>query len=224
MSTLWRAISSSVGTKAILALSGLALVAYLILHLVGNLFVFLGPAVLNGWGHTLISNPLVIPAEIGLLLIFLIHIYKAALNWLDNRRARPQGYVQKKWAGHTSRKNVGSATMIYTGLAIVVFVGLHVASFKYGAFYEPPEYEPGVRDLYGLVTGTFRNPAWAGFYVLCLVLVGLHLRHGVASAFQSLGADGPRFTSFIRLAGYLLGVLLAAGFAIIPIWFYFRQG
>jgi len=224
MATLWRAVSSSVGTKVVIALSGLCLFAYLILHLIGNLFLFLGPAALNGWGHTLISNPLVIPAEIGLLLIFLIHVYKAFLNWWDNRQARPTAYEQKRWAGHTSRKNVGSTTMIWTGLVILAFVAIHVAAFKYGAFYEPPAYEPGVRDLYGLVVHTFLNPLWAGFYVAVLVLVGVHLRHGIASAFQSLGADGPRFTPAIMLIGYGLAVLIAAGFAFIPVWVYFRLG
>jgi len=224
MATLWRVISSSVGTKVVIALSGLALAAYLILHLIGNLFIFLGPAALNGWGHTLISNPLVVPAEIGLLLIFLIHVYKAALNWWTNRQARPVPYAEKRWAGHTSRKNVGSTTMIYTGVVILAFVAIHVAAFKYGAFFEPPEYEPGVRDLYRLVVETFLNPLWAGFYIACLVLVGFHLRHGLASAFQSLGADGPRFTPAIMLVGYLLAVVLAAGFVFIPIWVYFRLG
>lgn len=224
MATLWRVISSSVGTKLLLALSGLALAAYLVLHLVGNAFIFLGPEALNGWGHTLISNPLVVPAEIGLLLIFLVHVYKAVLNWWDNRQARPSGYRVKRWARHTSRKNLGSTTMIWTGGVILGFVVVHVAGFKYGVFYEPPEFEPGVRDLYRLVLDTFLNPAWAGFYLAVMVLIGFHLRHGVASAFQSLGADGPRFTPAVRLVGWLLALGLAAGFAFIPVWAYFLAG
>jgi len=223
MATLWKLISSSVGTKALLALSGLALSAYLVIHLIGNLFIFLGPAVLNGWGHTLISNPLVIPAEIGLAVIFLIHAYKAVVNWWTNRGARPTGYAVKRWAGHTSRKNVGSATMIVTGSIVLLFVVIHVAAFKYGAFYEPPEFEPGVRDLYRLVVDTFRNPAWAAFYVACMVLIGLHLRHGLSSAFQSLGVDGARLTPAIMLLGQVLAVLIAGGFAFIPVWAFFSR-
>lgn len=223
MATLRKFLSSSVGTKAIIALSGLALFGYLILHLAGNLFLFLGPQALNGWGHTLISNPLVIPAEIGLALMFLIHAYKTALMWWDNRQARPTGYTEKRWADHTSRKNVGSTTMIYTGAIVFAFVVIHVAAFKYGVFYEPPEFAPGVRDLYELVVGTFRNPAWAAFYVLVMVLIGLHLRHGISSAFQSLGIDGPRFTPGIILAGMILAVIIGGGFAFIPVWVYFLR-
>lgn len=223
MATLWKFISSSVGTKVIIALSGLALFGYLILHLIGNLFLFLGREALNGWGHTLISNPLVIPAEIGLALIFLIHTYKAVVMWWTNRQARPQGYTEKTWAGHTSRKNVGSATMIWTGAIVFAFVVIHVAAFKYGAFYEPPEFEPGVRDLYQLVVGTFLNPGWAAFYVAVMLLIGTHLRHGIASAFQSIGADGPRFTPAIAGLGVVLAIVIAGGFAFIPIWVYFLR-
>lgn len=222
MATLWRVISSSVGTKVLLALSGLALAAYLILHLIGNAFLIIGPEFLNEWGHKLITNPLVIPAEIGLLVIFLIHVYKAVVNWWANRQARPVGYAEKKWAGHTSRKNVGSATMIWTGAIVAVFVVIHVVTFKYGPYYEVPGSE--VRDLARMVFEAFGQPLTVGFYVAVMVLIGFHLRHGISSAFQSLGADGPRFTPAIQLIGYLLAVVLAAGFAFIPIWaFFFRQ-
>lgn len=223
MATLWRFMSSSVGTKVIIALSGLALAAYLVLHLIGNLFIVLGPAALNGWGHTLISNPLVIPAEIGLALIFAIHVLKAVPMWWGNRRARPTGYAEKRWAGHTSRKTVSSATMIWTGAIVFAFVVIHVAAFKYGVFYEPPEFEPGVRDLYQLVVGTFLNPGWALFYVAVMALIGTHLWHGTSSAFQSLGVDGPRLTSLILRAGVVFAILIAGGFAFIPVWAYFLR-
>jgi succinate dehydrogenase / fumarate reductase cytochrome b subunit len=223
MATLWKFISSSVGTKVVISLSGLVLFGYLMLHLVGNLFIFLGPQALNGWGHTLISNPLVIPAEIGLLLIFVVHVWKTALMWWDNRHARPDGYAEKKWARHTSRKNIGSATMIWTGVLVFGFIVIHVAAFKYGAFYEPPPFEPGVRDLYQLVVGTFLNPAWSAFYILVMVLIGLHLRHGISSAFQSLGVDGPRFTPAMTRLGVILAVLIGGGFAFIPVWVYFLR-
>lgn len=214
-------VSSSVGTKIILALSGLALFGYLVLHLAGNLLVYLGPQALNGWGHRLVSNPLVVPAEVGLLLIFLVHVWKGVKNWWQNRQARPTPYAMKRWAGHTSRKNLGSATMIWTGALILAFVVVHVAGFKYGAFYEPPEFEPGVRDLYQLVVGTFQNPWWAACYLVAMVLVGLHLRHGLSSACQSLGLDGPRFTPAAIRTGVILAIAIGGGFASIPLWAYF---
>lgn len=222
MTTLWRVISSSVGTKVVLGLSGLALTAYLVLHLTGNAFLIIGPDLLNEWGHTLISNPLVIPAEIGLLLIFLLHVYKAVLNWWENRQARPVGYLEKRWAKHTSRKNAGSATMIWTGAIMLLFVVVHVVTFKYGPYYQVPGSE--ARDLARLVFEAFSQPLTAGLYVAVMVLIGFHLRHGVSSAFQSLGVDGPRFTPAVLLVGYLLAIALAAGFAFIPIWVFFFHG
>ena len=89
MSTFRRAFSSSVGTKLLMGLTGLALFAYMILHLVGNALIFAGPEIFNEYSHRLVSNPLVIPIEIGLLAIFLLHIYKAVTNYLANRAARP---------------------------------------------------------------------------------------------------------------------------------------
>jgi len=107
-----RVFSSSVGTKLLIGVTGLFLFAYLILHLVGNLMVFAGEETFNHYAHALVSNPLVIPAEIGLLLIFLLHIYKTVAMWTANQRARKIGYAKKSWAGHTSRKSIASTTMI----------------------------------------------------------------------------------------------------------------
>jgi len=219
MATLWKFFSSSIGSKFIIAVSGLCLFAFLVVHLAGNLLIFLGPEALNHWGHLLVSNPLTIPAEIGLALIFLTHAYKAVLMWWDNRRARPSGYAEKKWAGSVSRKNVGSATMIVSGPIVFAFVVWHVLTFKYGPVYEAAE--PGVRDLSRLIFEAFSQPLVAGLYVVVMILIGLHLRHGIASAFQSLGADGPRFTPIAIVAGTMLAVLIGAGFAIIPIWVFF---
>src|SRR4030095_16421648 len=93
------AFSSSVGTKLLLALTGLALVGFLIFHLAGNLLLFFGPAAYNEHAHALIANPLVVPAELGLLAIFLLHAFKAVSNFVRNRGARPKRYEVAKWAG-----------------------------------------------------------------------------------------------------------------------------
>ena len=108
MSTLRRVFSSSVGTKLLIGLTGLALFAYLILHLAGNALIFAGPETFNEYSHALISNPLILPIELGLLAIFLLHVYKAVTNYFANRAARPAGYAMKTLAGHTSRKSVAS--------------------------------------------------------------------------------------------------------------------
>ena len=216
-----RVFGSSVGTKLLLGVSGLLLFGYLIIHLLGNLMIFAGQETFNHYAHVLTSNPLVIPAEIALLIFFVVHIYKAIVMWTGNQRARPVGYEKKAWAGHTSRKSVASTTMIWTGLATMVFVVVHVAHIKYGAWYEIGE--PPVRDLYRTEAEIFSSPVWVTVYVIAMVLVGFHLRHGFSSAFQSLGASHPIYTKRLVVLGTVLAVIIAAGFAMIPIWVYLTR-
>ena len=213
-----RALGTSVGTKILLGLTGLALVGFLIFHLAGNLLLFWGPEKYNEHAHALISNPLVIPAELGLLALFLLHAVKAVLNFVANRAARPLGYARKRWAGGTSRKTVASSTMIVSGIVLMAFVVLHLITFKYGPYYDSPE--PGVRDLYRLLIEVFQSPAYVIFYVLCMGIVGLHLRHGVSSALQSLGLMPAGATRAFLGMGALVAVLIAGGFALIPLWVY----
>jgi succinate dehydrogenase / fumarate reductase cytochrome b subunit len=216
MSRLLRVFSSSVGTKLLIGITGLALFAYLIVHLAGNLLVFAGQETFNEYSHRLISNPLVVPVEIGLLVIFLIHIYKTVMMWIRNQSARPVRYQKKAWAGHTSRKSLSSSTMIYSGLTVFLFVLIHLKQFKYGAMYQIGE--PPVRDLYRTEVEVFSQPVWVVLYVIAVVLVAMHLRHGISSAVQSLGLSHPVYTKRIVIAGTIVAIAIGAGFAIIPIW------
>src|SRR5918998_4579708 len=99
MTTRRRLLGSLITTKLIIGVTGVLLFLYLILHIAGNLLVFLGPETFNTYAHTLISNPLVVPAEIGLLIVFLIHLFKAIRMTFQNHRARPAKYARKQWAG-----------------------------------------------------------------------------------------------------------------------------
>lgn len=216
-----RVFGSSVGTKLVIGATGLLLFAYLVLHLAGNLMVFGGQDLFNHYAHALVSNPLVVPAEIALLVFFAVHIYKAVAMWAANARARPVGYVKKTWAGHTSRKSVSSTTMIWTGLVTLAFVIVHLAQMKYGAFYQIGD--PPIRDLYRTEADVFSSPLWVGVYVVCMILIGFHLRHGISSAFQSLGADHPVYTKRLVILGTVLAILIGGGFAIIPIWMYLTR-
>lgn len=216
-----RVFSSSVGTKLLMGLTGLALFAYMVLHLAGNALIFAGQDVFNDYSHLLISNPLIIPIELGLLGIFLLHIYKAITMWVANKAARPVGYLTKEPAGHTSRKSVASSTMILSGIFILVFVIIHVKQFKFGSWYLTAE-GGDVRDLFRTEAEVFSSPIWVGFYVIATLLVGLHLRHGIASGFQSLGIDHPLYTRRLTAIGILFAVLIGVGLAIIPVWVFFK--
>jgi succinate dehydrogenase / fumarate reductase cytochrome b subunit len=212
--------SSSVGSKYVIALSGLALVGFLIGHLAGNLLIYISPQAFNAYGENMIHNPLLIPAELGLLAIFLLHAYKAARLFLGSQTARPVGYARTRWAGHTSRKSWASATMILSGTFLLVFVPLHLKTFKYGPHYDAAD---GGRDLWRLLVEVFSRPGYVAFYSLGMVIVGFHLWHGVSSAFQSVGADRGSLAARIRLAGWVLAVLIGGGFLSIPLYVYFLR-
>ncbi len=215
------AFSSSIATKVLLAVTGLLLFVYLVIHLVGNTTFFLGPNVFNQYAHALTKSagPIILIIEIGLAAIFLLHIYEAVTNWWANRQARPVPYVNKRWAGPPSRKTIASSTMIYTGAIVLLFVVLHLRAFKFGTEYAVPGTD--VRDLYRLELEVFGNPLIVGFYMACMVLLGFHLWHGFSSAFQSLGADHPKYTPWILTAGKVLALVIAGGFFVIPLLVYF---
>src|SRR5947209_12692381 len=166
-----RVFSSSVGTKILIGATGLALFLYLIIHIAGNLMVFFGPAAFNKYAYALEGNPLLPIVEIGLLLIFVMHVYKTVGMYLANQRARPVRYVKKRFAGPPSRKTLASSTMIFSGLWLLIFIIIHVKAFRYGTEYQ---WAAGGRDLYRLEMENFRSPLVVAFYVVSMVVVGSH--------------------------------------------------
>jgi len=215
--------SSSVGTKILIGLTGVLLFIYLLIHIGGNLVVFLGPAAFNKYAFTLESNPLLPLIELVLLSWFVIHIYKTVRMFLGNQSTRPVAYARKKSAGHTSRKTFASSTMIVSGLWLLAFLLIHVRAFHDG-WGNQTEWPAGGRDLYRQEMETFQNPPMVAFYVISMVVVGSHLWHGISSAFQSLGVDNPGWTRFIRPAGKVMAVLIAGGFIVIALWAHFVAG
>ena len=132
MSTRARVFSSSVGTKLVIGVTGLALFLYLIIHIGGNLLVFLGPAVFNNYAYVMEwKNPLLPAIEIALLVVFLIHVVNTVRMFLGNQAARPVAYAQKKYAGAPSRKTLASSTMIVSGLWLLAFIVVHVTAFRF---------------------------------------------------------------------------------------------
>jgi succinate dehydrogenase / fumarate reductase, cytochrome b subunit len=219
MASRARLFSSSVGMKVLIGITGLALFFYLIIHILGNLVVFAGPAAFNKYAFTLEGNALLPIIELLLAAVFVIHIYKTLRMFLANQQARPAAYVQKKRAGRPSRKTLASSTMIVSGLWLLAFLVIHVKAFRWGTEYE---WAAGGRDLYRQEMETFANPLMVGFYVLSMVVVGSHLWHGISSGFQSLGVDKPAWTRFILPAGKAIAVLIAAGFIVIAVWAHFN--
>lgn len=218
---LLQAASTSIGSKILIALTGLALGIFLIGHLAGNLLFLAGPDAFNQYGHTLVSNPLIYVAEVGLIAVFLAHLGKALAGFLANKAARPQPYAAKKWAktkNPASRKSLASTTMIVTGSITLLFVVSHLLTFKFGPHYETAS---GIRDLYRLQIEIFSNPGYVSFYLVAMSVIFFHLWHGLSSAAQSLGIDHPNWTPRILVLGRVLTAAIAGGFFILPIATYF---
>ena len=213
-----KAFSSSIGSKFLIALTGLFLLIFLVGHLAGNLLFIAGPDAFNHYSHNLTSNPLVYVAEIGLVVLFVLHIFKTVGLYAGSFAARPERYAKKKWAktkNDRSRKSLASSTMILTGTITLVFVVTHLATFKYGAYYENAE---GIRDIYRLQLAVFSNPAYVAFYLVAMTVIAFHLWHGVASALQSFGLDSPTWTPRLLLLGRGVALILGLGFAILPVY------
>lgn len=212
------AFSSSIGTKLLIAFSGLCLFVFLIAHLSGNLLFIIGPDAFNEYSHRLVSNPLVYLAEAGLLAVFLLHVLKAVWMVITNQAARPTRYAKRTWAktkNARSRKSLASSTMIVTGTIILLFVVTHLATFKFGHYYETPA---GIRDLYRLQLEVFSHPGYVVFYLACMTVIFLHLWHGLSSAAQSFGLDHPTWTPRVLVAGRVLAILIGGGFFLLPIY------
>ncbi|MEZ5294278.1 MAG: succinate dehydrogenase cytochrome b subunit [Vicinamibacterales bacterium] len=211
-----KAASTSVGSKFLIALTGLGLAVFLVGHLAGNLLFLAGPDAFNHYSHSLVSNPLVYVAEVGLIAIFLLHLVKTATGFVANRGARPERYAVKTWARRKSgrsRKSVASTTMILTGSITALFVVSHLLTFKFGPVYTTPE---GIRDLYRLQVEVFSSPAYVAFYMAAMGVIFFHLWHGLSSAAQSLGVSHPQWTPRLLTIGRVLTAAIAGGFFVLP--------
>jgi succinate dehydrogenase cytochrome b subunit len=229
---LKKLFGSPVGRKLITGITGLGLVAFVVLHMVGNLAFFQSDQAYNEYSHFLTGlGPLFYAVEFGLLAMFAFHIYLGVSIWLGKRKARPTGYDQSRSAGGPSRQTLASRSMILTGLILMAFLFFHLYSFKFGpggpgngdaAFLVGYDGAEPIRDLAKLVRLKFSQPLYAFGYSGTMLLLIVHLRHGVWSAFQSLGALKPSVSPLVYAIGGLLGAGIGAGFVLVPLGLYFN--
>lgn len=207
-------LSSSIGKKVQMSLTGLLLCGFLVAHLGGNLFLFKGPAAFNHYAEALAANPLLPLAEIVLLVLFVVHILMAIWTRKDNWSARPVGYQMYRSSGGRSW---GSSTMTWTGLLVFAFLIVHLKSFRFAG-------ETKDTDLYHLVVGAFRNPLYSWFYVVSMGALALHLSHGFQAGFQTLGINHRKYTPKIKALGLLFAIVVCLGFASMPLWVLYAGG
>ena len=222
--------SSPVGRKVLTGITGLGLTIFVLEHMIGNLLYFSSNEnAYNEYGHKLMEWGVVLYIlEIGLLSFFIYHVFLGISIYLKKRQARPENYEVYRSAGEPGKQSVSSRTMIVTGIILLAFVVLHLITFKFG---------PGVsegyvvnvdgeemRDLQRLLEEKFSHATYAFGYPAIMILLGFHLRHGIWSAFQSLGANNPRISPIIYAAAGILAVLLALGFLVLPLAIFFSGG
>ena len=215
-------INSSIVKKQTMGVAGLLLCGFITVHFLGNLLIFVGPRAFNIYAHTLTSNPLIYLAEAGLLAIFLVHIGVGVKLAIENNNARPQKYYMKQPTGRGS--NFSSSTMPYTGLIILVFLVFHIIGLKFGTYYETSYDGVKMRDLYKLVMEYFSQPAAVFAYVAAMISLGVHLRHGFWSAFQSLGFNHPKYNNLIIASSKAFAFFMAIGFSSLPIFCFYKGG
>jgi succinate dehydrogenase / fumarate reductase cytochrome b subunit len=212
-------LSSTVARKFIAGLTGVLLIAYLVLHLVGNLTLFAGPRLFNLYAHTLESlGPFLIVIEVLLAALFALHAAIGIWVFLEKRHARPEGYAVTATRGEPSRQTMASRSMIITGIVLLVFIPIHVWMFKFRPTPITLINGHEARDLYALVLAAFKQPAIAWGYAIVMGTVGFHLRHGFWSAFQSMGALNPRLLPVFYGLGLVVALILAGGFVLLPLW------
>jgi len=216
MSLYSRAYHSSLGKKYLMAITGLALFLFVIVHMAGNLQVFLGPEIMNAYADLLKSKPALLwTARIGLFVIAVIHIVSALQLAAENRAARPQSYSEGKPIA-----TLASRTILLSGLIIFAFVVYHLLHFTFGvtnpSFMEL--HDPlGRHDVYGMVVEGFRNPFVSVFYIVSMGLLCLHLSHGVSSLFQSLGIRRKSTAGALSRFAQAAAVIIFLGNCSIPI-------
>ena len=211
---LWR---SSLGKKYVMAITGLGLWVFVIIHMLGNLQIFLGPSKINAYAALLKATPALLwPARAGLLFIATLHVLAASQLVFANRRARPIGYEFKKPVAST----FADRTMWISGLIIFAFILFHLAHFTFGWVnpqflrLEDPE---GRHDVYQMMVAGFSNPLVSTFYIISMGLLLLHLSHGVSSLFQSLGLRSKKTFGFFDKLAKISALALFIGNSMIPL-------
>ena len=201
---------STIGKKAVMAVTGVVLAGFVAGHLLGNLQIFLGPDRFNGYAHALKSLPeLLWAVRITLIVSVFAHIWSSIQLAVVKSEARPIDYVRRK----SIVSSYASRTMYMSGPIIAAFVIYHLMQFTFGVGGTP--YMES--DPYGNVINGFRVPAVSLFYILAMLLLCLHLRHGLSSIVQTLGLTHPRYTPQLKALAVIVATLIFFGFVSIPV-------
>ncbi len=216
----FRLLSSSIGQKFVMAITGLLLCGFLVVHLEGNLLLFVSAEKYNAYAHFLHSQEeLLMVAETGLFALFLAHLYLAFATAWGNGKARVDQYALMQTKQPKGILSTSPSTWMFASGAIVLgFVLLHLVDMKFhcrdGIEYLG-EHDPNAP--YANALAVLSDPISRVVYTLGVIVLGFHLSHGVSSAFQSLGLNHPKYTPLIKWGSRLFAIAIAIGFASLPV-------
>lgn len=213
MSWLKRTLSSSIGGKGIVAVTGLALVGFLVAHISGNLLVFAGPEAINAYAEGLRKFPALLWAmRLGLIGAAVLHVLVAVKLNLASKAARPVAYAAKNYR----KASFASRSMLLTGVLLLLFIVYHLAHYTFrvtnaqiGAL--------GDFDAYQMLLIGFSDPVQVVLYLAAMAVMALHVSHGFQSLCQTIGLNHPKYTRGIRCLSCALGWGLAALYSSIPV-------
>ncbi len=209
MNWFFRTLSTSVGKKQLMAVTGFLFLVFLATHLLGNLSVYGGPLAFVSYAeHLHALGKILVAAEIIMLIALVIHVSTAVILFFQNRSARPVKYaVDKSGGGRT----ISSQTMPYTGLLVLVFIGVHMATFSHHIV------DQTTRNIFQIAVAVFSQPVYLVIFLVSMIILGFHVRHGLWSAFQTVGASHPKYMPFIQKLSIVFAFIVAIGFGSLPI-------
>jgi succinate dehydrogenase / fumarate reductase, cytochrome b subunit len=214
-------LTSTIGKKYLMAVTAVVWALFVMVHMLGNMLIFVGAEAYNKYSHALISNPIIYVLEAFLTAVLLYHAVTGITLYVRNSRTKPKFYAVTPV--RVKSASIASRTMVYTGSIILAFVIWHLITFKWGPVYTVTYNGVEMRDIFKLVIEKFQEPFYVAGYTVVMVLIGMHLYHGVQSIFQSLGISHPRYNKFIKCFGYTYAVVVALGFISQPLYIFLAR-
>jgi succinate dehydrogenase / fumarate reductase cytochrome b subunit len=222
MGSFMKFINSSIGKKLTMAITGSFLLIFLVIHLIGNFTLFFGPDAFNGYVLALdVVKPLIRVIEVVLLAAFLLHIFFGVKLWIENKRARGTNYKIK---GSPENSNLFSRTTFLSGSIVFIFLVSHLGTFFWRFNFHDPMGLADFHQYFDIVVYFFGIWWYVLLYVVAVVLLGFHLNHGFQSAFQTFGWNHKKYFPLIQKIGTIYALIMAVGFASMPVYFFFFYG
>ena len=206
-------LTSSVGRKILMGLTGFFLCSFLVVHLYINLFLFKqdGGGTFDVYSEFMATYPLIRPLEVVLFLGFILHAIVGIWLWISNRKARPQRYQVNKASDNST---LASRTTFLTGSVVLIFLVIHI-----NTFFVQSRFFPSGKTMYQIIEEAFRHPWYDAFYAVAIAFLAYHLKHGFESAFQTFGIRHEKYQTLIQLAGIVFWLIIPLGFVAMPFYF-----